>query len=116
MKQHPLFGLDALKSAPGVPADIVETVVHHHEYLDGSGYPHGLKGGEISDLVRALTIADIFAALIERRSYKPVLPSDKAYQILLDMGPKLDKDLVREFRGISRIAVAAATELGRASA
>jgi putative nucleotidyltransferase with HDIG domain len=116
MKQHPLFGLDALKAAADVPADIVDTVVHHHEYLDGSGYPYGLKGREISDLVRTLTIADIFAALIEQRSYKPPLPSEKAYEVLLDMGPKLDKDLVREFRGVSRIAMGAAAELGRANA
>jgi putative nucleotidyltransferase with HDIG domain len=116
MKQHPLFGLDALEAAADVPADIVDTVVHHHEYLDGSGYPYGLKGYEISDLVRTLTIADIFAALIEQRSYKPPMPSEKAYDVLVDMGPKLDKDLVREFRGVSRIAIGAAVELGRANA
>jgi putative nucleotidyltransferase with HDIG domain len=116
MKQHPLFGLDALKTAPDIPADIVDTVAHHHEYLDGSGYPHELKGADISDLVRTLTIADIFAALVERRSYKPPLSGGEAYDVLLDMGPKLDKDLVREFRGVSQIATGAAAELSRASA
>jgi putative nucleotidyltransferase with HDIG domain len=116
MNQHPLFGLDALKNVPGLPADIGDTVVHHHEYLDGSGYPHGLKGGEIPDLTRTLTIADIFAALIERRSYKPPLSGEKAYKVLLDMGPKLDKDLVREFRGVARFSVEAAKELSRAGA
>jgi putative nucleotidyltransferase with HDIG domain len=116
MMQHPLFGMDALRTAPGLPADIADTVVHHHEYLDGSGYPHGLSGGEIADLVRTLTIADIFSALIERRSYKPPLSGEKAYEVLLDMGPKLDKDLVREFRGISRITIEAAKELSRARA
>ena len=34
-------------------------VIHHHEYLDGSGYPHGLQGNEISDLVRIMTISDV---------------------------------------------------------
>lgn len=115
MKQHPLSGLDALR-AVALPADIADSVLHHHEYLDGSGYPHGLKGGEVSDFVRTLTIADIFAALIERRSYKPALSGEQAYQILLDMGPKLDKDLVREFRGISRFSIEAATELGKSGA
>jgi HD-GYP domain-containing protein (c-di-GMP phosphodiesterase class II) len=66
--------------------------------LDGSGYPHGLMANEISDLVRIMTISDIFGALIERRSYKPPLSGDAAYQILTDMGPKLDVDLVRAFR------------------
>ena len=45
-----------------------------------------------------MTISDVFGALIERRSYKPPLSGDAAYQILLDMGPKLDKDLVRAFK------------------
>jgi putative nucleotidyltransferase with HDIG domain len=104
MKQHPSSGGDALAGMPDLSAEMIDVVVHHHEYLDGSGYPHGLSGSEISDLVRILTISDIFSALIERRAYKPPLPSETAYQILTDMGPKLDKDLVREFRGISRAA------------
>jgi putative nucleotidyltransferase with HDIG domain len=103
VKQHPLLGSEALATTPGLPAEMIDAVIHHHEYLDGTGYPHGLKGGEISDLVRILTIADIFGALIERRSYKLPLQGDAAYQILLDMGPKLDRDLVREFRDISRV-------------
>jgi HD-GYP domain-containing protein (c-di-GMP phosphodiesterase class II) len=106
----------SLRSTPGLPEDIADSVVHHHEYLDGSGYPHGLKGCEISDFVRTLTIADIFAALIERRSYKPPLFGAKAYKILLDMGPKLDKDLVREFLKISQVNLGTATKLGRAVA
>jgi putative nucleotidyltransferase with HDIG domain len=108
IKQHPLFGSEALAAVPGLSAQMVDVVLHHHEYLDGSGYPHGLKGSEISDLLRILTIADIFGALIERRSYKPPLPSEVAYQVLVDMGPKLDKDLVREFHGIARVKVRAA--------
>ena len=82
---------------------MVDMVIHHHECLDGSGYPHGLQADEISDFVRILTIADIFGALIERRSYKPPLSAEAAYQILLNMGPKLDKDLVREFRFVSQL-------------
>jgi HD-GYP domain-containing protein (c-di-GMP phosphodiesterase class II) len=88
----------------GLQPEMVDMVVHHHEYLDGSGYPHGLKGSEIADLVRIITIADVFGALIERRSYKPALSSQKAYDILLDMGPKLDKDLVREFSFVLKAA------------
>ena len=90
--------------------------VQHHELLDGSGYPHVLKGGEIPDLARTLTITDIFAALIERRSYKPPYSGSKAYQMLLDMGPKLDRDLVREFQGISHFKTASTEQLGKASA
>jgi putative nucleotidyltransferase with HDIG domain len=103
MKKHPQFGLDALETATGLPTEMLDIVIHHHEYLDGSGYPHGLSGGEICDLVRMVTIADVFGALIERRSYKPPLSAADAYAILIDMGPKLDKDLVRAFRPVTSL-------------
>ena len=108
MKQHPLLGLEALAAVPGLPTEMIDVVLHHHEYLDGSGYPHGLSGGEIPDLVRILTISDIFGALIERRSYKPPMPGEVAYQALQEMDRKLDRDLVREFQSISRVTVRAA--------
>lgn len=98
MRKHPQYGLDALGTVSTLHAEMLDMVVHHHELLDGSGYPHGLQGNEISDLVRMMTISDVFGALIERRSYKPPLSGDAAYQILLDMGPKLDQDLVRAFK------------------
>lgn len=101
MKKHPQFGFDALGTVPTLPDEMLDMVIHHHEYLDGSGYPHGLHASEISDLVRMITIADIFGALIERRSYKPPLSGSAAYQIVLDMGPKLDKDLVRAFQPVA---------------
>jgi putative nucleotidyltransferase with HDIG domain len=102
MRQHPLLGLEALRSVPDLHSEMLDMVAHHHEYLDGSGYPHGLHATELSDLVRTMTIADIYGALLERRSYKPPMSGEAAYQVLKDMGPKLDKDLVREFQPISR--------------
>jgi putative nucleotidyltransferase with HDIG domain len=101
MRQHPLLGLEALQSSPGLQPEMIDMVVHHHEYLDGSGYPHGLEARNISDLVRTITIADIFGALIERRSYKAPMSGIDAYAILKKMDGKLDRDLVREFRPIA---------------
>ncbi|MBO0756723.1 MAG: HD domain-containing protein [Bradyrhizobiaceae bacterium] len=101
MKQHPLLGLETLQGMKAIDPDMLDMVVHHHEYLDGSGYPHGLKANQLSDLVRIITIADVFGALIERRSYKPPMSGVQAYQVLEQMGAKLDKNLVREFRPIS---------------
>ena len=108
MRKHPQYGFDALATVPDLPAEMLDMVVHHHEYLDGSGYPHGLGAGEVSDLVRIITISDVFGALIERRSYKPPLTGDAAYQILLDMGAKLDKDLVREFHFAAQVGTGSA--------
>jgi len=56
-------------------------------------------------LVRLITIADIYGALIERRPYRPPMPGPKAYQILQDMGPKLDKVLVRAFRPVAQSVI-----------
>ena len=103
MRMHPEYELEALlKSEEAVQPEMRDIVVHHHEYLDGSGYPHGLQANEISDLVRIMTISDVYGALIERRSYKPSLSSQQAYDLLLEMGPKLDKDLLREFRFVTK--------------
>ena len=103
MKKHPEYGFNALEGVAGVHKEMRDIVIHHHEYLDGSGYPHGLRASEICDLVRMVTIADIFGALLERRSYKPPMPSADAYKILVGMGPKLDQDLVRAFHSVARL-------------
>lgn len=96
MAQHPAIGFDMLKDR-GFSADMLQVVRSHHEMLDGSGYPDGLSGDEIPDLVRLVTICDIFAALIERRPYKAPLSAQAAYGIMCDMQGKLDRDLLRAF-------------------
>lgn len=100
MRRHPALGAAMLREQGGFGTDIIAVARSHHEYLDGSGYPDGLKGGEISDLVRMITICDIYAALIERRSYKPAMAPQAAYDILLGMNGKLDADLLRAFKSI----------------
>jgi putative nucleotidyltransferase with HDIG domain len=100
MKYHPVIGHDLLKNLPGVSAEILDGVRHHHEYLDGSGYPDALKASEISDLVRLLTISDIFAALIESRPYRPAMSRQEAYRILCEMDGKLERPLVKAFRKV----------------
>ena len=80
---------------------MLDCVRHHHEYLDGSGYPDGLGASEIPDIVRILTISDIFAALIEARSYKPPMSREKAYDIILDMHGKLEVPLVKAFEEVA---------------
>jgi len=108
MRQHPLLGFETLREVRGLDPDLLDIVVHHHEYLDGSGYPHALEANELSDLVRIMTISDVFGALVERRSYKAPLSPEAAYQIVKNMGRKLDADLVREFQpfALARIVYA----------
>ena len=101
IETHPRAGHDALKGTPGISAEVLDAVRHHHEYLDGSGYPDGLCAENIPDIVRILTISDIFAALIEQRTYKPTMSRDRAYEILLDMKGKLERPLVMAFRDVA---------------
>ena len=104
MKRHPAIGYELLKDIPGINAEILDGVRHHHEYLDGSGYPDHLPAGQISDLVRLLTISDIFAALIESRPYRQPMSRQDAYKILCDMDGKLEKPLVKAFRNVAMVA------------
>ncbi|MCA3630928.1 MAG: HD domain-containing protein [Methylobacterium sp.] len=97
MRHHPEFGRDILRRKGGFSAEMIDVVGQHHELLDGSGYPDGLAGHQISDLVRAVTICDIFAALIEERSYKRRLDAGEAYDIMSGMKGKLDPALMKEF-------------------
>jgi len=100
MDRHPVIGHAMLINGNYDPLTLA-VVRSHHEYLDGSGYPDGLRGQEIPDLVRLITISDIFAALIEARPYKAPKPAREAYAILKAMGPKLDGDLVRAFAAVA---------------
>jgi HD-GYP domain-containing protein (c-di-GMP phosphodiesterase class II) len=93
-----------LKDTSGVSPEILDGVRHHHEYLDGSGYPDALTAPEISDLVRLLTISDIFAALIESRSYSPPISRQDAYKILCGIDGRLERTLVRAFRNVALVA------------
>jgi HD-GYP domain-containing protein (c-di-GMP phosphodiesterase class II) len=97
---HPALGFEALDNTPRVSREILDVVRQHHEYLDGRGYPDGLCGESVSDLTRIVTISDIFAALIERRSYKPTMSREKAFEILSSLHGKLETPRLR-FRRVA---------------
>ena len=103
MRQHPVRGYDYLKANSDLDEQILGMVRHHHEYLDGSGYPDGLRGDEIDDLTRMMTVCDIYSALIEQRSYKLPMKAEAAFAILENMvaDGKLDSVLVRAFRTVA---------------
>jgi putative nucleotidyltransferase with HDIG domain len=101
IETHPAAGYDVLKGSAGISLEVLDAVRHHHEYLDGSGYPDGLCAAGISDIVRILTISDIFAALIEQRHYKLTMPREQAYEIIRGMHGKLEAPLVAAFREVA---------------
>lgn len=97
IQRHPQIGHDMLVAQGGFMPIVLAVVLSHHEMLDGSGYPQGLGADRIADPIRMVTICDIYAALIERRPYKPPMPPEQAFAVLVGMGDKLDRDLVRIF-------------------
>ena len=103
IETHPALGYDALKDNKDISEEILDAVRHHHEYLDGSGYPDALCAESISDIVRILTISDIFSALIEHRHYKPPIARETAYDILCGMHGKLEKPLVGSFKEVALV-------------
>jgi putative nucleotidyltransferase with HDIG domain len=101
IRQHPRLGYDALEKQGGFPPEMLDVVLHHHELLDGSGYPDGLRDNQISDIVRLTTIVDIHAALVEKRAYRLPFTHAKAFAIMEEMGDKLDQHLLQAFRPVA---------------
>jgi putative nucleotidyltransferase with HDIG domain len=101
IRQHPRRGYDALAAQGGFPAEMLDVVLHHHELLDGSGYPNGLSGNQISDIVRLTTIVDIYAALVEKRAYRLPFTHARAFALMEGMGGKLDQQLLQAFRPVA---------------
>jgi putative nucleotidyltransferase with HDIG domain len=101
IREHPRRGHDALADQGGFPREMLDVVLHHHELLDGSGYPNGLRGEEISDIVRLTTIVDIYTALVEKRAYRMPFTHARAFSVMEGMGAKLDQQLVQAFRPVA---------------
>jgi HD-GYP domain-containing protein (c-di-GMP phosphodiesterase class II) len=117
MRTHARIGYELLREQGDYEPEILEVVLRHHELLDGSGYPGGLAGPQIYDLVRLVTICDVYAALIERRSYKQAMEPAVAFKILQEMEGKLEGALVRAFAQVAKRSAALVTQerLGPAS-
>ncbi|MEA3420334.1 MAG: response regulator [Acidobacteriota bacterium] len=79
IKTHSQVGYEILKNID-FPAQVAQTILQHHERMDGSGYPNGLKGKEIISEARILGVADVIEAMSSHRPYRPALGIDKALQ------------------------------------
>ena len=104
IKRHPEIGYRIclpLKSTLGIALDVVR---HHHEKLDGSSYPDGLKGNEISLAARIMCVVDIYDALVTDRPYRKAMSKEEAIVILYEEvdQQKLDSRVVNELVDLVR--------------
>ena len=81
MREHPLIGERICKPLKSLKL-VLPIIRHHHEKLDGSGYPDGLKGEKIPITARILQVVDIYDALTTKRPYKPAFPQEQVFQIM----------------------------------
>ena len=97
IKQHPQMSYEVLKPIEAL-TQVMRTVVEHHENNDGTGYPRGLRGEEISLPGRIMHVVDVFDALTSNRAYRTAFNAEKALAILReDAGTKLDPAVVEHF-------------------
>jgi len=101
VRRHPRLGYDALAAQGSFPPEMLDVVLHHHELLDGTGYPNGLRGDRISDIVRLITIVDIYSALVEKRPHRLPFTHAKAFATMEKMEGKLDPHLLQAFRPVT---------------
>jgi putative nucleotidyltransferase with HDIG domain len=96
IKRHPVDGAEMV-AALGDP-ELTRIVRHHHERLDGAGYPDGLAGEEIPLGARIIAVADTFDAITSARPYRDAAPHQKAIDIMRkEAGAQLDPEAVRSF-------------------
>ncbi|QDG53703.1 response regulator [Persicimonas caeni] len=99
MKRHTIIGASILRGSSTPLLQVAERIaLEHHEWWDGSGYPYGLKGEDISLEARMVAVADVFDALTHDRVYKEAWPVDKALSLIEEeSGTHFDPDVATLF-------------------
>ncbi len=102
IRKEPLFAEEILKDVP-FEGPVVETIVQKNEWLDGSGYPRGLKGDQIILPARIVSVANAFVAMISPRSYRDALTPDEALDEIQRLsGRQFDKKAVAALLHVAR--------------
>jgi len=96
VQRHPLLGEEICQPLQ-FAAPVLDLIRHHHERLNGSGYPDGIAGPQLSPLVRILGIADAFDAMVNDRPYRKAMKWDEAFRILRESPEKWDQDVLGAF-------------------
>ena len=98
IRKHPTLSGQILRRGNALDAGTISAALDHHEKLDGTGYPNGLSGAEISDCARLTAIADVYSALIDIRPYRATMSSRQALDLMATFEGHLDMRLFDAFR------------------
>jgi HD-GYP domain-containing protein (c-di-GMP phosphodiesterase class II) len=96
-EQHVVLGYSFLKAAGDIPEPVLRAVLHHHERLDGSGYPQGLSSQEIEQLSRMAAICDVYDTLVSGGETEVRLDPAEALQKLREQPEKFDAAILERF-------------------
>jgi putative nucleotidyltransferase with HDIG domain len=97
MRSHAERGCAMLRDTPDVNEGVLDAVLHHHEKMDGSGYPHRLHGEQISRLARMTAICDVYDAVTSHRAYNPGWEPTVAVRKMAEWNGHFDEALFQCF-------------------
>lgn len=105
VRQHPAHGYELLSRQGDMPDAVLDICMHHHERLDGKGYPKGLSAGQITLPARIASICDVYDALTSKRPYKQAWTQLDAAEFMFKQKGQFDETLLRcFFRSLSAVA------------
>jgi HD-GYP domain-containing protein (c-di-GMP phosphodiesterase class II) len=95
IKSHPDVGYNQILEDTDFPWPVAEMTLHHHERLDGSGYPDGLEGDQLTTEVRILGACDVVEAMSTRRPYREARSKERTLQVLKEgKNEKFDPEVI----------------------
>jgi HD-GYP domain-containing protein (c-di-GMP phosphodiesterase class II) len=103
IKKHPDYGWAVLRMLPGFESAALD-ILHHHESVDGSGYPAGLRNSEIPIVSRIVCVIDAYDAMVSSRPYRKGLPfREAARRLIASSGTQFDAAVVNSFLPIAEL-------------
>lgn len=97
IKEHPELGYQCLINSNYENQAVLSVVRHHHERMDGQGYPLNFKDEQLTQLIRMSAIADVYDAVTSQRCYNKVMPATAALKMLLSSPQHFDSQMVKYF-------------------